>query len=528
MGNIIPNGLYCAYLRKSRADVEAEALGRGETLARHENELRRFAERSGIHIAQWYREIVSGDTISERPEVRRMLSDIEDGQWDGVLVVDVDRLGRGDSIDQGTILQTFALTNTLLVTPDKVYDPADDNDADFFEIKLFFSRREYNTIKKRMQRGRLSSALDGCYQGGRCPYGYEKYKLPNRKGYSLRIVPEKAAVVRSIFEWYAYGMDGKEVGAGVIAQRLHDMGLTTDLGNEFEPSYVRYMLRNSIYIGRITWNKRVQKKQIRNGVRNRVREKNDNPIDVPGHHEPIIPMELWNIVQNIMDTHEKRPKPKNTVTTNPLSGLVICSECGKHMQQKPDPTRKAPFMFCPTQRCPTYAAYTYIVEDAILAVLEQWVNRFEAQSNDRCTGNPTAIHSAMQSALEQLRTQESTIQKQYAKLYDLLEQGVYTVDVFRDRRAELDARLLDTRQRISMLEQKNRPDPIAALIPQIKTVLAAYRKAPTAADKNALLRTVVSRIEYRKTQRCYRNNQPGDYLSVEVFPRIPNSSTDKG
>ena len=71
MGRIDTNGLYCAYLRKSRRDMELEALGQGETLARHEKQLSDLASRLGIRIAQTYREIVSGDTIAERPQVRQ-------------------------------------------------------------------------------------------------------------------------------------------------------------------------------------------------------------------------------------------------------------------------------------------------------------------------------------------------------------------------------------------------------------------------------------------------------------------------
>lgn len=521
MGSILSNGAYCAYLRKSRADVEAEALGHGDTLARHEKELRRTAERCGIPIAQWYREIVSGDTIADRPEVRRLLSDVESGMWDGVLVMDVDRLGRGDSIDQGTILQTFVLSSTLIVTPDKVYDPTDDNDADFFEIKLFFSRREYNMITKRMQRGRLASAMDGCYQGGRDPYGYERYKLQGRKGYSLRIIPEQAEIVRSVFQWYAYGMDGQEAGCGVIAQRLHDMGLKTNLGNEFEPSSIRRMLQNSVYIGRITWNKRIQKKQIKNGVRSRCRVRNDDPIDALGQHEPIIPMELWNAVQNRMDAHDKRPESKKAA--NPLAGLVFCAECGRRMQLKPDAARKVSYINCPTQRCPTFAAQTCVVEDAILAVLRQWAGKYEAAANRYRTGDLRAAQRATSAALGRLKEQESAIQKQYGNLYDLLEQGVYSVEIFRERRAGLDGRLLEIRRRIEALETRPAPDPVEPLVPQIRTVLEAYRHAETAADKNALLRTVIDRVEYAKLQRCYRNNKPGDHLCVRVYPRTPNS-----
>ena len=63
MDKINANGLYCAYLRKSRRDMELEAMGQGETLARHEKQLTDLAARLGIRIARTYREIVSGDTI---------------------------------------------------------------------------------------------------------------------------------------------------------------------------------------------------------------------------------------------------------------------------------------------------------------------------------------------------------------------------------------------------------------------------------------------------------------------------------
>ena len=75
MGAIKPNGLYAAYLRKSRRDMEMEALGQGETLARHEKQLSDLADRLGIRVSRWYREIVSGDTIAERPQVRQLLED---------------------------------------------------------------------------------------------------------------------------------------------------------------------------------------------------------------------------------------------------------------------------------------------------------------------------------------------------------------------------------------------------------------------------------------------------------------------
>lgn len=70
-------GGYAIYLRKSRADAEAETRGEGETLARHEKMLLDLAEKIGIKIGKIYREIVSGETIEARPEIQKLLSDVK-------------------------------------------------------------------------------------------------------------------------------------------------------------------------------------------------------------------------------------------------------------------------------------------------------------------------------------------------------------------------------------------------------------------------------------------------------------------
>ena len=61
---------YVIYLRKSRADVEAEKLGEGETLARHKKILTELAARKGLYVEKIYEEIVSGETIEARPEIQ--------------------------------------------------------------------------------------------------------------------------------------------------------------------------------------------------------------------------------------------------------------------------------------------------------------------------------------------------------------------------------------------------------------------------------------------------------------------------
>ena len=524
MGAIRPGGLYAAYLRKSRRDVEMEALGQGETLARHEKQLADLADRLGVRVSRWYREIVSGDTIAERPQVRQLLEDVGAGLWDGVLVMDVDRLGRGDSIDQGVIMQTFMYAGVLIVTPDKIYDPADDSDAEFFEIKLFFSRREYSMIKKRMQRGRLASAMDGCYMGSRPVYGYERVKLKGRKGWSLKVVPEKADIVRAVFQWYAHGMDGRDVGAAVIADRLNGMGLKTDLGNAFEPSYIRHMLQNPVYIGKVRWNQRQTQYAIRDGKRVSSRPRSPNAVLVDGHHEAIIDPGLFEKVQTMFKSHEKRPKSKMAQVANPLAGLVVCGQCGHTMQLKGDPRRRAGFLGCKTQHCPTCATSIDVVEGVILDGLRAWVSGHRIRPD--AAPDLSANVSASAAARVQLVDQLATLEGQAGRLFDLLEQGVYDVATFRERRADLDARIAGLRAALDALDAPPRPDPVTVIRPKVETVLDAYSLASTPAEKNALLRTVIDHAVYDKTQRCFRNNAPTDYLTITIFPRVPEETGD--
>ena len=110
---------YLMYLRKSRADLEAEARGEGETLARHRRALRALAARNGHEIRREYAEIVSGETIASRPQMQHLLMDIADPECEGVYVMEVERLARGDTMDQGRVAQAFLYSNTKIITPAK-------------------------------------------------------------------------------------------------------------------------------------------------------------------------------------------------------------------------------------------------------------------------------------------------------------------------------------------------------------------------------------------------------------------------
>lgn len=213
------------YLRKSSADVEAEARGEGETLARHEKILLDLAKKMKLNITQIHKELVSGESIASRPVMQQLLSEVEQELWEGVLVVEVERLARGDTIDQGIVAQTFKYSNTIIVTPIKVYDPNNEFDEEYFEFGLFMSRREYKTIKRRLEQGRIESVKEGKYIANVAPYGYQRQKLQDQKGFTLVPDPQKSDIVKLIFEMYTNG-----IGVSRIVRRLNEMKAPTAKG----------------------------------------------------------------------------------------------------------------------------------------------------------------------------------------------------------------------------------------------------------------------------------------------------------
>lgn len=241
----------CIYLRKSRADREAEERGEEETLSRHERILLDLAKRGGYHIGAIYKEVVSGETISARPVMQQLLQEVESGMWDGVLVVEIERLARGDSIDQGIVARAFQYSDTKIITPTKVYDPNNEFDEEYFEFGLFMSRREYKTIKRRLTAGRLSSVNEGKYVGNVPPYGYERVKIPHAKGFTLSPIPQQAEVVKLMFDWYVHGIDGERLGVAKITRKLNDMGIPPAKNNAWSTASVSGILQNPVYAGKI-------------------------------------------------------------------------------------------------------------------------------------------------------------------------------------------------------------------------------------------------------------------------------------
>ena len=99
------------YLRKSR---EEEIETREETLARHERILEDYCRRNDLNIIERFKEVVSGESIANRPKMQALLEDVQAGKYEGVVVVELERLSRGNQIDQAEILEIFKKSMCLL------------------------------------------------------------------------------------------------------------------------------------------------------------------------------------------------------------------------------------------------------------------------------------------------------------------------------------------------------------------------------------------------------------------------------
>ena len=125
------------YGRKSRFDDPL--LSVDEVLEKHNKMLDEYAEKylgGPIPEENTYVEIGSGESLKDRPEITRLLKDIEDPEVQAILVVDVQRLSRGDLEDAGRLIRLLRYTNTYVITPMKTYDLRDEYDREAFEREL--------------------------------------------------------------------------------------------------------------------------------------------------------------------------------------------------------------------------------------------------------------------------------------------------------------------------------------------------------------------------------------------------------
>lgn len=529
---------YCMYLRKSRKDDDAKSTTTEETLATHERILRELAANQNLNVTHIYREVVTGDTIAGRPEMQNLLIDVERGIWAGVLVVEIERLGRGDKIDQGIIAQSFTLYNTKIITPQKTYDLENEADATYADFGMFMSRMEFNTIKRRLRVGREQAIKAGKYAANQPPYGYNRIKLTGEKGWTLEANPEEAEIVRMIFGLYTKGekqKDGsfKRLGVSLIVRRLNKMKIPAKKGGIWVSASVRDILINPVYIGMVRWNWRPARKKKVDGklIEERPRSKIEDCIVAKGRHEGIIDIDVFNIAQEYITQNPPRPVGERHTVKNPLSGLIICGKCGRSMVRRPYKDKNYPdTLMCAVPECPNVSVHLHYVETAILEWLGDWLREYKLEW--KIDEEPKKKKAVSQldlqcKAIEKTAKEIETLKKQLSNLHDLLEQGVYTAQKFRERESELNERIKQAEENLAAViadvqDEELREESRRTIIPRVEHILEVYQELESAGAKNDLLKDVIDKVVYTKEKGGRWHNAPDDF-ELEIYPKLPKA-----
>ena len=489
--------MYGAYLRKSRADLELEKTSGVDTLKRHRDIILETSKKMNINIDIWYEEVVSGETIDARPKVQEMLLKVEQGFFDAIVVVDVDRLARGDTADQSRISKAFAFSSTKIITPNKIYDPNNEADEEFFEFGLFMSRREYKTINRRLNRGRLASVNEGKFVGSVCPYGYTKEKIKGQKGYKLIIDKEESKIIEIIFK-----LACDNIGSSNIANHLNKIGSKPRKAEVWVSASIRSILENPVYYGMIKWNWRKTEKKMINGVVYKSRPKHSEFILVQGLHEPIVSKEMWELANKNSKNKVAKSVKKDLTIQNPLAGLVCCGVCGRNMQRRNYRSGHTDGLICPLPHCKNVGSHLYLVEDAILNSLNDILNDYnqmiiDYQKNENIVEYDSSSKEILIKELEKTETQLN-------KTFDLLEQGVYDNNTFIQRSAVLKDKISTLNKELEKysFETKNKKiEKIKDIIPNLENIIKKYSSAISAQERNDLLKTVINKVIYLKTTK---------------------------
>ena len=491
---------YAIYLRKSRADLEAEKLGEGETLARHKKILTELAARKGLYIGEIYQEIVSGaDSIEDRPEIKRLIEDCYNGKWAGVLVVEVSRLSRGSQADAQKILDCLKYANrnngVLVITPTKVYDIAHNHDdEEYMEFELFMSRREYKMIKRRMDRGREQSVVEGNYMGSYRPYGFDILKTKLAR----TLVPneEETPIVKLMFEWTVKS----NLSPYKIAAKLTAMGVPTYSGDaEWSKDTVKAILTNPVYVGKVRWNDRMQVKTMKNGelVTSRPRSNHtDKYMLYDGKHDGIIDEETFNAVS--LRFHSDKTK-SNLKLINILAGLLVCKKCGKVMAYQAyakKPTVQPRFLHSISHICNVKSAIASDVLNAVIHSLKLYIEDFEMKIDNL----PDVDENALQGQFEALQNEMRKIEKKLSKLFDAWEDGNISDNEFVERKAVNNAKIESIKKQMveiesSIPEKEEYQEKILHLSNALDSLLDETLDADI---KNGYLKQIIDKIEFSR------------------------------
>lgn len=487
------------YLRKSRTDDPTMTVE--EVLEKHESILDEWAEKNlGEKVPEKnkFREVVSGETIEDRPEIKKVLKLAESPRYKAILIVEVQRLSRGDLEDAGRLIKLLRYSNTLVITPQKTYDLRDEYDRDAFERELKRGNEYLEYTKKILDRGRLLSVSQGNYLGSTPPYGYDRTTVKDgkKKCPTLKINEEEADVVRMIFDMYA----NQGLGATAIANRLEALSIDSPTKNgRWNSACIFTILENVHYLGKVRWNWRKTIKTIseQEVKATRPRATEGEYLIYDGKQEAIISEELF---KKAAEVKGGKPKTKlDLALKNPLAQLVVCKTCGYTVGMNTYVNNSVQFakpkMACNNQkRCKSGSVELDDILERVKTIMRKQIKELEWRIEQK-QDDSIKLHEKQ---IKRLEKQLAALEKKELEQWELRSSGEMPKAIFDKLNEKLLAEKEETKQALC-LAYDSMPDPVdyrerhASLTEALEILENPKVEGKT---KNAYLKRVIERIEY--------------------------------
>jgi len=231
---------------------------------------------------------ISGGTL-ERPGLKRLMEDIEDGLVDVVIVYKIDRLSRS-LMDFSKLVEVFDRNDVTFVSVTQSFNTTTSMGRLTLNILLSFAQFEREVTGERIRDKIAASRRKGMWMGGVPPLGYV---VQDRK---LVIKETDATNVRWVFARFI------EIGSGTeLARELDARGVTTTRGHRIDKKFIYRLLNNRVYIG----------EAVHKGN------------SYPGEHDAIIDRVVWDKVHSILQVSPRKRAARTRADTPALlKGLL--------------------------------------------------------------------------------------------------------------------------------------------------------------------------------------------------------------
>lgn len=448
---------------------------------------------------------ISGDVL-ERPGLTRARQLIRDGGISFFVCYDPDRLAR-------------KLAHQLLITDEieksgckLVFVNFDWKNTP--EGRLFYSLRgaiaefEKEKIKERTMRGLRQKAKQGGLTHDPRAYGYEY----NSKSNNLDIVPEEAEVYMMMSKWFLQ----EQLGYSGIAVRLTEMGIPTKRGAKtWAATTVARIMTSPLYKGEL-WLQRYDTVGKRN---NRYRRPEDKVVPRERPRDQWVLIEVPAIIDEVTyQAHLKQAErisrlyKKRTFHGHYLlSGLLRCGLCGAAMSGTT--TRGRRYYRCNSRNrsnktCSLDYFKAEILERPVWKEVSQWLEHPESliAALKSQTEHPS---SDLDLTVTQRHLDEAT--KERARLIDLVQKGLASVDEVSDRMRELGERM--TRLSTTLAEQKSKQTPLhLPEIHEVENILRSLKETIKILDfdeRQRIIRDLVDQVIVTPNELVIQARIPG-------------------